>query len=254
MILAIDIGNSSINIGFFTHERFLVKNIDTHPVKNPEEYTSIFSKFLSKSALEKHTLGVIISSVVTGHTEVVAVACERLKPWKLLIVSHAMETGLVFDIPKPDELGADRIANAVAAYELCKGSVAVVDCGTATTISMVGAQANYIGGSIIPGIRLMGESLVKGTSQLQEVPLVPSGSALGTDTIGCIQSGLFHGTAGAIERLISEIEREVGEDMKVVVTGGFGEVISKFLRREHVLRPHLTLEGLKILYTRNHNA
>jgi type III pantothenate kinase len=251
MVIAIDIGNSSITIGYFIDGEFLVQNIATHPIKNPAEYTSMFREFLSKNALERDTVGVIISSVVPSHTGVVVEACERLMPQKLLRVSHKMETGLVFDIPRPEELGSDRIANVVAAYELYKGPVAVVDCGTATTVSVVGKRANYIGGSILPGARLMGESLARGTSKLPEVPLRPPGSALGIDTFGCIQSGLFYGTAGAIERLLTEIEREVGSEMKVVVTGGYGDVISKFLRREHILRPHLTIEGLKILYARN---
>lgn len=254
MVIAIDIGNSSISIGYFIDNDLLVQKIDTHPVKKPAEYTSIFREFLSKNSLEKSTLEVIISSVVPGHTEVVAEACRSLAPEKLLILSSEIETGLVFDIPASGELGSDRIANVVAAYELYKGPVAVVDFGTATTISVVGEKANYIGGSIMPGIRLMDESLAKGTSKLSEVPPEPPGSALGIDTVGCIQSGLFYGTAGAIERLLSEIEREVGSGMRVIVTGGYGGIISKFLRREHILRPHLTIEGLKIIYLRNKDA
>jgi len=100
----------------------------------------------------------------------------------------------------------------------------------------------------------MSESLARGTSKLREVPMIPPDSALGINTAGCIQSGLYHGTTGAIERLLSEMEKEISSEMKVVVTGGFGEVISKFLRRKHILRPHLTLEGLKILYMRNKDA
>ncbi|HKZ56683.1 MAG TPA: type III pantothenate kinase, partial [Thermodesulfovibrionales bacterium] len=111
-------------------------------------------------------------------------------------------------------------------------------------------DAHFIGGAILPGVGLMNESLAKGTSRLSEVVLRPPESALGTDTSGCIQSGLFYGTAGAVERLLEEIEKEVGR-LKVVVTGGFSYIISQFLKRGHDLRPNLTLEGLKIIYMRN---
>ena len=254
MIIAIDIGNSLINLGYFINDNLFVQKIDTYPIKKPSEYFLIIKDFISKNSLEKDSPGVIISSVVTSHTEVVAEACKALIPEKILILSPEIKTGIVFDIPRREELGSDRIANVAAAYEMYKKPVAVVDFGTAITVSVVGKDANYIGGAIMPGIRLMNESLAKGTSKLSEVPLIPPGLALGTDTVRCIQSGLFYGAAGAVERLLSEIEKEIGCDLKAVVTGGFGDVISRFLKREHTLRPHLTLNGLKLIYMRNMDA
>jgi len=254
MLIALDIGNSLINIGIFTGKSLFVKKLDTHPLKTPGKYASIMRDFLSEISVERTASGVIISSVVADHTEVLAEACNRLMPEDLLILSPEIKTGLVFDIPRPEKLGSDRIANAVAAYELCRGPMAVIDFGTATTISVVGKDANYIGGAIMPGLGLMNESLAKGTSKLSEVTLSPPGSALGTDTTGCIQSGVFYGTAGAVERLLQEIEKEVGFGLKVVVTGGYGGMVSKFLTREHSLRPNLTLEGLKIIFMRNKSA
>jgi type III pantothenate kinase len=112
----------------------------------------------------------------------------------------------------------------------------------------------YNGGAILPGLMLMNKSLSEGASKLSEVSLTPSGSALGTDTERCIQSGLFYGTAGAVERLLAEMEKEMGVQLKIIVTGGFGGIISKFLVRKHELVPHLTLEGLKVLYMRNIDA
>ncbi len=251
MLIALDIGNSFINIGFFTEKGLFVRKIETYPIKPYERYTSLLRDFLAEISIEKNTHEVIISSVVTGHTEVLADACRDLMPEDLLIVGPEVKTGLVFDISKPEELGSDRIANSVASYELYKETVAVVDFGTATTISVIGKDAHFIGGAILPGVGLMNESLAKGTSKLSEVVLRPPKSALGTDTSGCIQSGLFYGTAGAVESLLEEIEKEVGFGLKVVVTGGFSYIISKFLKRRHDLRPNLTLEGLKIIYMRN---
>lgn len=254
MLIALDIGNSLINIGFFTHEGLLVKKVGTHPLKTCEQYASSIRNFFPEISVQKTAFGVIISSVVAGHTEVLAEACNRLMPKELLILSTEVKTGLVFEIPRPEELGSDRIANAVAAYEFYKGPLAVVDFGTATAISVVGKDANYIGGTIMPGIGLMNKSLAKDTSKLYEVDLSPPGSALGSDTSRCIQSGLYYGTAGAVERLLHEIEKELGFGLKVFVTGGYGGVISRFLTREHILSPNLTLEGLKIIFMRNTGA
>jgi len=173
---------------------------------------------------------------------------------KPLVVRWRLATGLQFAVPHPEKLGSDRIANAVAAYEAYKSPVAAVDFGTASTITVVGRDACYIGGSILPGVRLMNASLAKGTSRLREASLLSPESALGADTAHCIRSGLFYGTAGAVERILCEIEKEKGFKMKVVVTGGFSGLISGFLQRKHDLRPHLTLEGLKLIYMRNADA
>jgi type III pantothenate kinase len=254
MLIAIDIGNSSINIGFFIKSGLLIQNIDTWPRKTSLEYLTCINEFIKEKNINKIPKGIIISSVVSGHSEVFREALKKLTSMGPLMVSYKIKTGLKFKISNPEELGSDRIANAVAAYEHYKCPVMVVDFGTATTISVVGKDADYIGGTIIPGIRLMNEALAKGTSKLTEVPLAFPEFALGTDTTKCIQSGLFFGTAGAIERILTEIEKEVGLKLKVVITGGFGSMITKILRKKHELRPYLTLEGLQIIYTRNTNA
>lgn len=253
MLIGIDIGNSFINIGFFTKEGLLVRKIKTHPLRSYETYTSLLKDLIAEISIEKNTYEVIISSVVDSHTGILAKACRDMVPEKLLIVGPGVKTGLIFDIPNPEQLGSDRIANSVASYELYKGPVAVVDFGTATTISIVGKDAHYLGGAILPGVTLMNKSLANGTSKLAEVVLNPPRSALGIDTVSCIQSGLFYGTAGAVERVLNEIEKEVNLTLNTVITGGLSYIISKFLRREYELRPNLTLEGLEIIYQRNRN-
>jgi type III pantothenate kinase len=214
MLLALDIGNSLIDIGFFKDEHLRVKSLTTHPLKKPENYTSILREFLPEISVERTALGVIISSVVEGHTAVLAEACKQLMPEDLIILTSEIVTGIAFDIPRPEELGTDRIANAVAANELYKGPVAVLDFGTATTVSVVGKNANYMGGAIMPGVGLMNESLAKSTSKLSAVRLNQPEAALGTDTLRCIQSGLFYGAAGAVERLLCEIERRLALNLK----------------------------------------
>lgn len=250
-LIAVDIGNSSIDIGFFTESGLIVQEIDTWPLKPHEEYLKLINMFMKEKNISKTPEGCIISSVVKGHNRVLKKALRELTSEEPLMVSHKVNTGIRFDIPHPERLGPDRIANVVAAYEFYRSSVAVVDLGTATTISILGNEANYIGGAIMPGLGLMNKSLSEGTSRLSEVTLSPPESALGIDTDGCIQSGLFFGTAGAIERLLDEAEKEAGIKLKVVVTGGYSSLISRFLRREHTLRPDLTIEGLRIIYMRN---
>jgi type III pantothenate kinase len=251
MLLALDIGNSTINIGFFKSEQLHIKTITTYPLRTAEEYASVLSKFFPEIFVERAALGVIISTVVGGHARVLADACKRFMPEDLIVLTHKTATGLVFDIPRPEELGTDRIANAVAAYEVCKQPVAALDFGTATTISVVGKNANYLGGAIMPGVGLMNECLGRETSKLPVISLSPPESALGTDTSGCIQSGLFYGTAGAVERLLQEIEKEADLGLKVVATGGYAGMVSRFLSREHILDKNLTLNGLKIIFMRN---
>src|SRR4030043_1890966 len=181
-LIAVDVGNSTITIGFFSKSGLILQKIDTLPLKTPKEYKSIFEVLISENFVEKNTTGVIISSVVSGHhNEILRETLKELLSVEPLMVSCKIKTGLTFRIPNPEVLGSDRIANAVAAYERYKCPVVVVDFGTATTISVVARDAEYIGGAIMPGIRLMNESLAKGTSKLSEVPLTPPGSALGPD-------------------------------------------------------------------------
>lgn len=254
MFIAIDIGNSSINIGFFTKSDLFVQRIDTKPLMSPAEYSELLDRSLGEKNIDKSTSGSIISSVVPSYTSIWREALKGFTSVDPLVVSYKMKTGLTFIIPNPEQLGSDRIANAVAAHELYKCPVASVDFGTATTISITGKGGTYIGGAIMPGIQLMNDSLAQETATLPDVSLIPPESALGVDTTRCIQSGLFYGTAGAIEKILNETEKAVGLKLKVVVTGGYGEIVHKFLKRKHSLRPHLTLEGLKILYVRNTNA
>ena len=254
MLIALDIGNSSIKLGFFIKKALFMRAFATHPLLSLSRYSALIQHFLREKNIDKTPEGIIISSVVPGHTEALRKTLKRLFSVEPLIVDHTTKTGIRLDIPKPEELGPDRIANAVAAEELYKCPVAVIDCGTATAISAIGQDANYIGGAILPGICLMNESLAKGTARLSEIQIGPSCAALGVDTSACIRSGLLYGTAGAVERILSEIERETGLRLKIAMTGGHSGRISQCMTRKHKVIPHLTLEGLRIIYTRNTDA
>ncbi len=254
MIIAADIGNSAITIGYFTGSRLLVQNIRTWPLLSAPAYLATINSFINENNIEKIPEGIIISSVVPDHTDIIGEALSGMAGREPLFVGHTTKTGIRLAIPRPEELGPDRIANSVAAYEFYRSPVASVDCGTATTISIVGKDADYIGGAIMPGIRLMNESLAKSASQLSEVLVLPPDSALGKDTAECIQSGILYGTAGAVERILEEIESEAGFQLRISVTGGYGKYVSPYLKRKHAVMPHLTLEGLRIIYLRNQDA
>ncbi len=254
MLIAVDIGNSSINIGYFTAKGLLVQRIDTYPLKVSEEYLSVIGDFLRQNRVEKNSPGGIISSVVSSHTSVFFEALSRLpgaEEAAFLTVTHEMHSGLKFKVDSPEKVGSDRIANAVAAKELYGKPAAVIDFGTATTITVVDRAGDFVGGSILAGVRLMNKALDAGTSRLQEVILEAPVRALGVDTQGCIRSGLFYGTAGACERILAEIEEETGLTLKVILTGGFAAAMGGFLRRNHEINSNLTLEGLRILYGKN---
>ncbi len=250
MLIATDIGNSFITIGYFTAKGLLVQRLPTHPLKHFEEYQLLLHAFIKENNIEKSDGASIISSVVSSHTGTLVAAIEGLpggKAGSAVVVDHRI-AGIKFRIAHPEELGADRIANAVAAHALTGKPAAVIDFGTATTTTVIDENGDYLGGSIMPGIGLMNEALGMRTSKLSTVELAQPYTALGRDTAGCILSGLLIGTAGAVERIVAEIEIETKTSHEVILTGGNCWLVEALMRRPHMVRPELTLEGLKILY------
>jgi type III pantothenate kinase len=253
MLIATDIGNSSITIGYFLDTGLFVQRIPTHPLLRADEYRLLLLSYMEEKNIAKSVSNGIISSVVTSHTEVFREVIGELSEEgtaDILVVDSSI-SGIGFRIPAPEQIGTDRIANAVAAFSLFKRPVAVIDFGSATTITVVDRQGYYIGGSIMPGIGLMNEALGAKTSKLKKVELKKPESALGRDTTGCILTGLITGTAGAVERIIEEMEAETGLIFCTILTGGYSDLIAGLIRRSSVLRPNLTLEGLKILHEKN---
>lgn len=252
--IAIDIGNSSINIGFFCRDKLYVQKTDTYPLLSALEYSGLLNNFIGENSIDKTFNGAIISSVVPKHTNILKEACREICKNEPLILTHDMETGIKIQVMDPYKLGTDRIAGCSGACFLFSAPVAVVDFGTATTVNFVCEGNVFKGGAILPGVRLMKNSLSSDTAQLPEIELEKPLSAVGKDTKESIVSGIIYGTAGAIEKIILEAEKNVGVKFKVIVTGGNAELVKPFIKHIDFFEPNLVLKGLEFIYKRNINA
>jgi len=195
-------------------------------------------------------VGAALCSVVPSATRAMGDAIKKNFGIEPVVVSSGIKTGLTFSITNPDGLGADRIANAVAAHALYGGNVLVIDFGTATTFCVITEQGEYKGGMIMPGPGMSVEALAEKTAKLPMVNLTQPKAVLGDDTADHIMSGVIFGQAGAVDRIKTEIEREIQAKLEVIATGGYAELIIPFIRVDHI-NPHLTLEGLRVLYELN---
>ncbi len=247
MFLAIDIGNTSISMGLFDGETLVTFKINTHPLKAAEEHAKFIKGILKGKAPE----GVALCSVVPGQTGPVCDGVRLATGREPLVVSHASNHGLTLDVDTPEEIGADRLAESAAAAELFGAPVVVVDFGTAANFNFIGEGNVYKGGAILPGPAMMGRALSSQTAKLPEVLPGPIDDALGKDTKSSILSGIIYGTAGAVERIIDEVEAREGETFRVVVTGGAHEHVLPALKRADYVEPALTLKGLKLIYERS---
>ena len=258
MLVAVDIGNSSITMGVFTGTRLLGRvDIPVHPRSDASQFRRLIEAFLSEKKVEKPVAGVIISSVVPDLTGILNRSLRGFSGAEPVLVAHSLVTGLTLEVESPEEVGTDRISNAVAAWEDFCCPVAVVDFGTATTVSVI-RDSRFLGGAILPGLRLMGEALHQGTARLPSVDAASEGrgsffrvAALGKNTKASMISGMIYGTSGAVERIIRAIEREQGCVFEVVVTGGNALRVMPYIERRCSVDPDLTLKGLRLIYERN---
>ncbi len=250
-LIAIDIGNSAINIGFFIDGGLFVHKMNTYPLMSAQKYKALVNKFIKEKNIDKIYEGVIISSVVPGHTSVLKEATKSLSRKEPLILTCRVETGIDYKINEPERLGTDRIAASVGACGLFGAPIAVIDFGTATTVNFIGSGNIYKGGAIMPGIKLMKNALFAETAQLPDIAVLsPLSSPIGKDTRENILSGIIYGTAGAVEKIIHEAERIELENFKIVLTGGYSHLVAPLLRRVDHIEPDLVLKGLKFIHDR----
>lgn len=253
MVLAIDIGNTNIVVGCFKDNKILFRErLSTNKQSTALEYTVMFKTIFELNGISSFEFkGGIISSVVPPVTLTVKEAMERLTNKEILTVGPGIKTGLKILLDNPVQLGSDRVADGVAAINLYPVPCIMIDMGTATTISVIDKDKNFIGGLILPGLHTSLDSLANKTSQLPNISLVPPKKVIGTNTVDCMKSGIINSNAASLDGIIERIEDELGEKCTVVSTGGVAKVIIPYCKRDIIIDDDLLLKGLMIIYNKN---
>lgn len=255
MLLAIDTGNTHTVIGVFEAEKLQHQwRVQTDRDKTADELASLFFDLFS---LEKITFddiqSVIIASVVPPILPAFNSFCTKYIHITPLMVNDTMNTGITILTDRPEEVGADRIVNAVAGFEQYKSPLIIVDFGTAITFDCVSAHGEYLGGAIAPGLAISLDALGLRTAKLPRVDIsTPPDKPIGTNTVSAIKSGILYGYAGLVDGLVARLREEFKPTTpKVIATGGMAELIAPYAESIEYVNPMLTLEGLRLLYEKN---
>lgn len=253
MLLALDVGNSNITIGVF-EGRALARRWRLRTVhdQTADEWGILLRNLFNLGELDlRHVDGIIVASVVPPLDSTLAEMSRRYFNRNALFVTCATVKGLTIRYDNPREVGADRLVNSVAALEKYGGPCVIVDLGTAITFDVVSAHSEYLGGVICPGISMSVQGLFTKTARLPLVDFLEPESLIGTNTVVSMQSGLYYGAIGMIDGILERLRAELGEEMKVLATGGQAELIVRGSKYARVIDADLTLEGLQILWHRN---
>lgn len=254
MILVIDVGNTNITFGVYAGEKLLTtfRMMSKQP-RTSDEYGISIRELLRSNHIHREDMeGVIIASVVPNVMHALNGAIVRYLNQTPMIVGPGLKTGIRIVAENPREIGADRIVDAVAAYEKYGGPVLVLDFGTATTYDLVTEDGCFTAGITAPGIRISAKALWEDTAKLPEIEIRKPASILAQETISSMQAGLVYGQIGQTEYIIRQVKQESGYDnLKVVATGGLGRLISDETDAIEVYDSSLTLDGLRIIYDKN---
>jgi len=254
MLLVMDVGNTHTVLGVYDGTRLMAHwRLTTVRDRTVDEYGILARNLLALASIDAGAIdGLIISSVVpplNGILEAMAVSYFRIQP---LFVEPGVKTGMPILYDNPQEVGADRIVNGVAAYERCRSAVIVVDFGTATTFDAITARGEYLGGAIAPGLSIAAEALFQRAARLPRVDIRRPPRVIGRNTTHSLQSGLFFGYIGLVRGILSRMRDELGAPHKTLGTGGLSVPLQAELQEIlDEVDPNLTLEGLRILYDRN---
>lgn len=254
MLFTIDIGNTNITFGIYLDQELTYHwRIKTDHGRMADEYGIIILGLMRHEGLKfKHITGVSMASVVPPLTPVFVEMVQHYIKQEPLVVEAGVRTGVKIKYDSPRDVGADRIVDAAATYSLYGGPACIIDFGTGTTFNAISNTGEYLGGAIAPGIGIAAEALASRTSKLPQVDLVRPPRAIGSNTVHAIQSGLIFGYVGLVEGMVARFRRELGNDMKVIGTGGLVETIARETDVIQVVNPWLTMEGLRIIWELNH--
>jgi type III pantothenate kinase len=260
MLLAIDVGNSNIVLGVFAGATLVESwRLQTLRERTSDELGLLVDGLFAHSHIDRDQIrGVILGSVVPPLTGTIRQMVERYFGVKALVIEPDLNAGMPILYKNPAEVGADRIVNAVAAYEKFGGTshgrarpMIVVDFGTATTLDAVSAKGEYLGGAICPGVQISADALFQRAARLPRIDVRKPPSVVGQTTVGAMESGLFYGYVGMVEGLVRRMAEELGGDVICVATGGLADVIAPETSVIQHVDPDLTLHGLRIVWERN---
>jgi type III pantothenate kinase len=257
MLLAIDVGNTNIVLGVFDGDTLIHSwRLQTLRERTSDELGLLVDGLFAHSRVERvQVRGVILGSVVPPLTGTMRAMVERYFGVKAMNVEPAVNTGMPILYDNPSEVGADRIVNAVAAWERFGGSggrpMIVVDFGTATTLDAISSKGEYLGGAICPGVTISADALFQRAARLPRIDVRKPAHVVGRTTVGAMESGLFFGYVGMVEGLVRRMDAELGGRSICVATGGLADVISPETSLIHHVEPDLTLHGLRLVWERN---
>jgi type III pantothenate kinase len=253
MLLTIDVGNTNTVLGVFRGEELIANwRLTTAREQTVDEYGVLTRNLFTLAGLDRDAIGgVIISSVVPPVNWTLAEMSRIYFGKKALFVEMGVKTGMAVLVDNPMEVGADRIVNGVAAFHKYGGPCIVVDFGTAITFDAISAKGEYLGGVIAPGLGIASEALFARAARLPRVEIKDPGKVIGTNTITHMQAGLYYGAVDMVDGMLTRFKKELGENAKVVATGGQAKLVAKGSKLIEHTDEFLTLTGLRLIWEKN---